>query len=282
MGIREIDCELVSAKVAALFENAAVFLPDDVKEAIISAEKNETDTRAALILGMLRENFEYAEESGTPICQDTGMAVVFLEVGQDVHITGGALEEAVNKGVRLGYARGFLRKSVVADPLRRINTGDNTPAVIHMRIIPGDGIKITALPKGFGSENMSALRMFNPSASENDIADFVADCVKRAGGQPCPPVIIGVGIGGTAEKACLMAKHALANDISAPNESGFYAALEQKILEKVNQTGVGPQGMGGHTTALRVLIEAYPTHIAGLPIAVNIGCHAARHMSARI
>jgi fumarate hydratase subunit alpha len=210
------------------------------------------------------------------------MAVLFIDIGQDVHIRGGSLEDAVNEGVRQAYAEGYLRKSVVADPLERVNTQDNTPAVIHERIVPGDKITITAMPKGFGSENMSALKLFNPSASEDNIIKFVVDSVVKAGGRPCPPVIIGVGIGGTAEKACLMAKHALTRDLSKSNENEKYAALEKKILEKVNASGVGPQGMGGDTTALAVLIEYYPTHIAGLPVAVSLGCHAGRHASATI
>ena len=268
--------------MCAIFMDAAVFLPADVRNAIENAKNKEMSAHAKQILEILAENCRYAEESGIPICQDTGMAVVFIELGQDVHISGDNLEDAVNKGVRQGYERGYLRKSVVADPLNRVNTGDNTPAVIHVRIVPGDKIRITAMPKGFGSENMSAVRMFTPSASDEEIADFVVETVVRAGGMPCPPVVIGVGIGGTAEKACLLAKQALIRDLTESNENPAYAQLEEKILRRVNLTGLGPQGMGGRVTALAVLIEYFPTHIAGLPVAVNISCHACRHKTAVI
>ncbi len=280
--IRKIEAKTITETVRALFEDAAVFLPEDVKGAIERARENETSARAAQILDILKDNYVYAEASGTPVCQDTGMAVVFLDIGQDVHIVGGSVEDAVNEGVRQAYTKGYLRKSVVADPLSRVNTGDNTPAVIHERIVPGDRLRITAVPKGFGSENMSALKLFNPSASEDDIVGFIVDTVVRAGGKPCPPIIIGVGIGGTAEKACLMAKHALTRDLMEENRDRRYAALEKKILARVNATGVGPQGMGGDTTALGVSVEKYPTHIAGLPVAVCLGCHAGRHASATL
>lgn len=282
MSIREINSEVITQTVCALFMDAAVFLPADVRNAIENAKNKEMSAHAKQILEILAENCRYAEESGIPICQDTGMAVVFIELGQDVHISGDNLEDAVNKGVRQGYERGYLRKSVVADPLNRVNTGDNTPAVIHVRIVPGDKIRITAMPKGFGSENMSAVRMFTPSASDEEIADFVVETVVRAGGMPCPPVVIGVGIGGTAEKACLLAKQALIRDLTESNENPAYAQLEEKILRRVNLTGLGPQGMGGRVTALAVLIEYFPTHIAGLPVAVNISCHACRHKTAVI
>lgn len=282
MSIREINSKLITQTVSALFMNAAVFLPHDVKNAIDCAVNKESSPHAGKVLEILAENYKYAEESGIPICQDTGMAVVFIELGQDVHISGDNLEDAVNKGVGLGYKQGYLRKSVVADPLDRKNTGDNTPAVIHVRIVPGDRVKITAMPKGFGSENMSAIRMFTPSARKREIVEFIVETVKKAGGKPCPPVIIGIGIGGTAEKACLLAKQALARDLSKPNENPAYAELEATILNRVNATGIGPQGMGGCVTALAALIEYFPTHIAGLPVAVNISCHACRHSSAVI
>ena len=275
--IRDVDSGVITKAVSELFTDAAVYLPDDIKKAISKARQYETSIRAKQILDILVENFEYAEESGTPICQDTGMAVVFIDLGQDVHISGASLDDAVNAGVREGYEKGYLRKSVVADPLLRINTGDNTPAVIHTRIVPGDKITITAVPKGFGSENMNSVRMFNPSATEEEITEYIVQTVKNSGGMPCPPIVLGIGIGGTTEKACLMAKHALTRNIEEKNENERYASLEEKILKKVNETGVGPQGMGGDTTALGVSIEYYPTHIAGLPVAVNIGCHADRH-----
>ncbi len=214
-----------------------------------------------------------------PICQDTGMACVFLEIGQDVHFTGGNLTEAVNEGVRRGYANGYLRKSVVKDPVRRGNTGDNTPAMLYTEIVPGDQVKITVAPKGFGSENMSQLKMFTPSAKREDIIGFIVDCVKTAGSNPCPPVVIGVGIGGDFEYSAILAKKALCRNVSVRNSDSFYADMEQELLEKINALDIGPQGFGGKTTALCVNIETYPTHIAGLPVAVNVGCHVTRHAS---
>lgn len=279
MEIREISGETIAAAVERLFLRANTVLPQDMKESLLNARGGETAENAVEILNVLVENYEYAEKSNTPICQDTGMAVVFLEIGSDVHITGMLPEEAVNEGVRRAYVNGYFRKSVVVDPLRRTPGHDNTPAVVHISIVRGDRVKITAMPKGFGSENMSALRMFNPSVAKEEIEDFVAGVVKDAGGRPCPPVVVGVGIGGTAEKACLLAKRALAREAGSANGDPLYAEMERRILEKINATGVGPQGMGGRTTALSVSIEPFATHIAGLPVAVNLCCHVNRHAS---
>ncbi|MBR5114618.1 MAG: fumarate hydratase [Oscillospiraceae bacterium] len=273
--MKNISCEDISALVAELCIRAATELPSDVAELLKNAAKTETCPAAAAALGDLVENFSYAAESGLPICQDTGMAVVFADAGQDVRITGGLFEDAVNEGVRRGYERGYLRKSVVGDPLRRVNTEDNTPAVIHTRLVAGDGINITVAPKGFGSENMSSLTMLLPSASADAVAETVADAVVRAGAKPCPPLIVGVGLGGTAEQAMLEAKRALLRP--GDNPDPFYAALEADILAKINERGCGAQGFGGDHTALAVRIEPLPTHIAGLPCAVNISCHADRH-----
>jgi fumarate hydratase subunit alpha len=228
------------------------------------------------------ENFKYAAEKGVPICQDTGMTVIFAEVGQEVHIVGGSFQDAVNEGVRRGYVNGYLRKSVVRDPLRRENTNDNTPAVLHTSIVPGDGLTITVAPKGFGSENMSAMKMFLPSCKQEDIEDFIAQCVSTAGSNPCPPVVVGVGLGGTVEKAALLAKHALTRPVDQRNPDEYYADMEKRTLDKINALGIGPQGFGGIKTAIAVNIETYPTHIAGLPCVVNMSCHATRHASATI
>ena len=224
-------------------------------------------------------NLKAAQELQVPICQDTGMAIIFLEIGQDVHFTNGNLNDAVNEGVRRGYSEGLLRCSIVADPLRRVNTNDNTPAVIHTAITEGKQVKITVAPKGFGSENMSQIKMFTPSATAEAIEDYVVSVTKDAGSNPCPPIIIGVGIGGDFEWSACLAKKALCRDIALRNEDPFYAEMESNILDKINQTGIGPQGFGGDTTALAVNIEKYATHIAGLPVAVNIGCHVTRHKS---
>lgn len=273
--MKYISCADITELVAELCVRAATVLPQDVAELLKKAAEAETCPAAAAALGDLVENFGYAAESGLPICQDTGMAVVFADIGQDAHITGGLFEEAVNEGVRRGYERGYLRKSVVGDPLRRVNTEDNTPAVIHTRLVEGDGLTITVAPKGFGSENMSALAMLLPSASADAVAEAVADAVVRAGAKPCPPLIVGVGLGGTAEQAMLAAKRALLR----PGENGdpFYASLEADMLARINGRGCGAQGFGGNNTALAVRIEPLPTHIAGLPCAVNISCHADRH-----
>ena len=238
---------------------------------------NEPSKVARQMLESIQENIAIAEEGIFPLCQDTGMACVFLEIGQDVHITGGNLEDAINEGVRRGYGDGYLRKSIVRDPLDRVNTGDNTPAYINYDIVPGENIKITVAPKGFGSENMSRIKMFPPAAGEKGVKDFVVETAKLAGANPCPPIVIGVGIGGTFDKAALMAKKALLKPLDMPNENEFYQHMEDELLERINSLGIGPQGFGGRTTALAVNIITAPTHIAGLPVAVNVNCHVSRH-----
>ncbi len=275
--MREIDCREITAAVEKLCIRANIFLPPEIGIMLEARWESETAEPARSILGDLVENFQTAAEKNIPICQDTGMAVVFMDVGQDVHITGGLLEEAVNEGVRRGYENGYLRKSVVADPIRRGNTGDNTPAVLHTRIVGGDTIKITVAPKGFGSENMSSLRMLLPSASQEEVEDYIVSAVKAAGSNPCPPMIVGVGIGGTFELCAELSKRALARPADEHNPDPYYADMERRLLEKINALGIGPQGFGGKDTALAVNIEVYPTHIAGLPCAVNIGCHVTRH-----
>ena len=278
--MREIDVSYLTGKIAELCVKANKILPSSLAEKISSAVECETDALPKAVMGDIRENLSCARELDIPICQDTGMAVVFIEVGQDVHFTGGSFEEAINDGVAKGYEEGLLRKSVVRDPLKeRVNTGDNTPAVIHTKIVEGDKVKITVAPKGFGSENMSALRMMTPSATREDIINFVIESVIKAGGNPCPPIVLGVGIGGDFEAVALSAKRALCRDVSVRNPDVFYADMEEEILRRVNETDIGPQGFGGKTTALAVNIEVLPTHIAGLPVAVNVGCHVTRHMT---
>lgn len=280
--MREINCDRIIEAVRRLCIEANYVLPQDVRSCIEAASDMEASAVGRGIFEDMRENYRLAESENLPICQDTGMAVVFCDVGQDVHITGGLLSEAVDEGVRRGYLEGYLRLSVVSDPLRRVNTNDNTPAVLHVRLVRGDGIDITVAPKGFGSENMSALRMFTPSATAEDIEDFVVECVSQAGSNPCPPVILGIGLGGTMEQAAILAKRAIATrgDIRSGDE--FYADMERRILEKVNRLGIGPQGLGGRVTALYVNIETAATHIAGLPCAINFSCHAARHAHIRL
>ena len=249
---------------------------------IEQAEKKEESPVGKGILQDIVTNFQMAREKGVPICQDTGMAVVFLEIGQEVHITGGSLNDAIHLGVHNGYLNGFLRCSVVGDPLRRQNTGDNTPAVIHTTIVSGDGFHITVAPKGFGSENMSAMRMFTPAASWQDIEDWIVSSVSTAGSNPCPPVIVGVGLGGTIEQCALEAKKALMMPMDTPNPDEFYGEKEQALLKHINRLGIGPQGMGGRITALAVRIRPYATHIAGLPCVVNMSCHVTRHASGEL
>lgn len=278
MGMRGIRGEEITAAVARLCVEANRELPGSLEKLVRDSRGLETGQTGKAILGDLADNLDAAREMGIPICQDTGMAVVFAQVGQDVHIEGD-FEEAVNEGVRRGYVEGLLRCSVVADPLRRGNTGDNTPAILYTRLVPGDKLTLTVAPKGFGSENMSRLKMFTPAASPEDIVDFVTETVKVAGANPCPPVVLGVGIGGDFELCAYLAKKALCRDAALRHPDPYYAELEGKMLEKVNETGVGPQGFGGKVTALCVNIEAYPTHIAGLPVAVNVGCHVTRHKS---
>ena len=277
--MREIPVSDITEAVARLCVEANRSLPADLEASIVSALQREENALGRSILCDLCENMRAARELGLPVCQDTGMAVVFAEIGQEVHFTGGSFEEAVNKGVHRGYTEGLLRCSVAADPIRRGNTGDNTPAVIHTRLVPGDRVSLTVAPKGFGSENMSRLQMMTPAATEEDLIAFVAETVRLAGGNPCPPVVLGVGIGGDFEQCALLAKTALCRPVSERNKDPFYAGLEEKMLRAVNETGVGPQGFGGDTTALAVNIEWAPTHIAGLPIAVNVGCHVTRHGS---
>ena len=280
--MREIDVALITDCIEGLCIEANKVLPTDLCSKICAARQSESNIGAQSILADLERNIEAAKELDIPVCQDTGMAVIFLEIGQDVHLVGGNLTAAVNEGVRRGYNRGYLRKSVVADPMRRKNTDDNTPAVIHTTIVDGDSVNITVTPKGFGSENMSGVRMLTPSATREEVIAAVVDVVKAAGSNPCPPMVVGVGIGGDFEYAALLAKKALCRSADTPNPDEYYAALEQDMLTAVNQTGIGPQGFGGDTTALYVNIEQYPTHIAGLPVAVNIGCHVTRHKSAKI
>lgn len=275
--MREIAASQITDVVERLCIEACQYLPEDVKTAIRQCRKEEDWAIAQGVLDNIIKNFEIAEREQVPICQDTGMACVFLEIGQDVHITGGGLREAVDEGVRRGYENGYLRKSVVKDPVRRGNTGDNTPAMLYTEIVPGEQIRVTVAPKGFGSENMSAVRMFKPSAGIEGIKDFILETVEAAGPNPCPPIVIGVGIGGTFDKAALLAKKALLRDLGSKNPDPYYAELEGEMLEKVNCLGIGPQGFGGRTTAIGLNIETLPTHIAGMPCAININCHVTRH-----
>ena len=279
--IRRIPAQDVRETVCRLFIEANHCLGCDVERAIESAEGAETESVAKSVLSSLRENLGVARALGVPVCQDTGMAVVFVELGALVHIEGDTLENAINEGVRDAYINGKLRLSVVRDPFYyRENTGDNTPAIIHVRCVPGNELKITAAPKGFGSENMSRIRMFTPSASESDLVSFVVDAVRSAGSNPCPPITLGVGIGSDFEGCAILAKRALTRDLGTPSPDPRYADLEKRILREVNALGIGPQGFGGKTTALAVHIETAPTHIAGLPVAVNINCHVVRHVCA--
>ena len=280
--MREIDVFLIKDAVCKLCISANKILPCDLKNKMSDSVKNESDKLAKSVLYDLCENFKAAEKLDIPVCQDTGMAVVFLEIGQDVHFVGGDLYNAVNEGVAKGYEEGLLRKSVVSDPLRRKNSNDNTPAVIHTKIVSGDKVTVTVCPKGFGSENMSKIFMLTPAQGEKGVVDSVIKTVKDAGSKPCPPIVVGVGIGGDFEGCALLSKMALCRDISTKNADKYYADLEDRILEEINNLGIGPQGFGGNTTALSVNIETAPTHIAGLPVAVNIGCHVTRHKKAVI
>ncbi len=275
--MREIEAVQITEVVERLCIEANEHLPEDVKKTIQECRRDEDGEIAKGILDNMIENFQIADQECVPICQDTGMACVFLEIGQDVHIIGGDLREAVDEGVRRGYEKGYLRKSVVKDPIRRGNTNDNTPAVMYTEIVPGEHITITVAPKGFGSENMSRIAMLKPSAGLSGIKDFILETVELAGPNPCPPVVVGVGIGGTFDKAALLAKKALLRPLDSSHEDPYYGELEKEMLEKINELGIGPQGFGGKTTALGVNIETMPTHIAGMPIAVNINCHVTRH-----
>ncbi|MBQ2316433.1 MAG: fumarate hydratase [Clostridia bacterium] len=277
--MKEIDVSRISDTVARLCIEANKILPDDIKRAIENAVGCEQNPLGKSVLCDLCENMDAAARLDIPVCQDTGMAVVFLEIGQDIHLTGGDLYDAVNDGVKNGYRDGLLRKSVVSDPLRRVNTDDNTPAVIHTKIVSGDRIRITVAPKGFGSENMSGIKMLTPAHSRQGVIDAVLEIVKRASNNPCPPMVIGVGIGGDFEQCAYLSKLALCRSIDVRNSDDYYCELENELLEKINALDIGPQGFGGNTTALAVNIEYAPTHIAGLPVAVNIGCHVTRHRS---
>jgi fumarate hydratase subunit alpha len=274
--MREISAAQITEVVKRLCVEANCHLPQDVKNCIEGCYAAEPWAPAREILERIMENYQIADNENVPICQDTGVACVFLKIGQEVHVSGN-IEEAVNEGVRQGYGEGYLRKSVVGDPLNRVNTGDNTPAMIYYELVPGDKLEIMVAPKGFGSENMSQIKMLRPSDGVEGVIDFVAQVVKEAGPNPCPPIIVGVGIGGTFDKAAYLAKKALMRSADERHPEPYYAELEQKILDKINALGIGPQGFGGKTTALCVNIEKFPTHIAGLPVAVNINCHVTRH-----
>lgn len=276
--MKTIKSEAITKAVRDLCIEANCHLPADIKGAIATCKACEPFAIAKTVLDKIEENYQIADEDNVPICQDTGLACVFLEIGQDVHIEGN-LKEAVDEGVRQGYVEGYLRKSCVGDPIERVNTGDNTPAVIYYDIVEGDALKITVAPKGFGSENMSQIKMLKPSDGLQGVKDFILKVVEEAGPNPCPPIVVGVGIGGTFDKAAYLAKKALMRPVDQRNKKPFYAELEKEMLEKINQLGIGPQGFGGKTTALAVNIETLPTHIAGLPVAVNINCHVTRHQS---
>ena len=281
--MRELDTQIIEKTTAELFIKANYALPDDLYKKIENSVSYEPEALPRRILEKLLKNCAAAKELNIPICQDTGMAVVFLEVGREVHLMGKPLEEAVNAGVREAYDLGYMRKSIVRDPFfERVNTDDNTPAILFTRITEGDRVRITAAPKGFGSENMSAVRMFTPSAKKEDIVGFVVETVKKAGSNPCPPITVGVGLGGDFEYCAYLSKKALIRDTNLRHPDARYAALEKEMCDAVNALGIGPQGFGGETTCLAVNIETYPTHIAGLPCAVNIGCHVTRHASAEI
>lgn len=276
--MRELDAQQITQTVKRLCIGANCSLPDDVMRCIEACRAAEDWPAACGILDSILQNDRMAKAQGLPACQDTGFACVFLELGQELHVTG-SIEDAVNEGVRLGYTQGYLRKSMVRDPFDRVNTGDNTPAMIYYEITPGDKLKITVAPKGIGSENMSQIKMLKPSDGLDGVKAFVLDVIEQAGANPCPPVVVGVGVGGTFDKAAYLAKKALLRPVDIPHPNPFYAALERELLQSINRTGIGPQGFGGKTTALAVCIEAMPTHIAGLPVAVNLNCHVARHQT---
>ena len=280
--MREIEVRTITDAVRRLCIQACQQLPQAVQALLAQAEAGEPFAPAKDTLGLILKNAEVARTQPAPICQDTGMAVVYVDVGQEVHLTGGWLEDAVNEGVRQGYEQGYLRKSVVRDPIRRGNTGDNTPAILHTRIVPGDRLRIVVSPKGFGSENMSRVAMLTPAEGLEGVKRFVVETARLAGANPCPPMMLGVGMGGTFEKVAELAKEALVELREGPHPDPYYAALEDELLAEVNALGIGPQGFGGKTTALSVRIKAYPTHIAGLPVAVNVGCHVTRHAEAEL
>ena len=275
-----IHSDQIIQTVKELCISACMQLPEDVTQTIRQAAETEPFAPAQSILQQLRENAQTAEQRQIPICQDTGMAWVMVELGQEMQLKGMLLQQAVDEGVRRGYTEGYLRKSVVKDPLNRVNTLDNTPALLHVELVKGDTMTITVAPKGFGSENMSRLAMLTPSAGAEGVKDFVVDAVRQAGGNPCPPIVVGVGIGGSFDRVALLAKKALMQPLNRPNPEPYYAAMEEELLQRINELGIGPQGFGGRTTALGVKILTYPTHIAGLPVAVNINCHVTRHRQA--
>ncbi len=275
--MREIKVSTITSAIKDLCINANYYLDQDIRDRLQEAQDKETFPIAKEMLTKIMINADIAKNEQMPMCQDTGMACVFVELGQEVHIAGGSLEEAIHEGVRQGYTEGYLRKSVVKDPLDRVNTKDNTPAIIYYNIVPGDKLKITVAPKGFGSENMSGIKMLKPADGVEGVKEFIIETVKKAGPNPCPPIVVGVGIGGTFDRAANLAKKALIRPTAERNANPMYADLEAELLEKINALGIGPQGFGGRTTALAVNIEYYPTHIAGLPVAVNINCHATRH-----
>ena len=280
--MRTLDVKEITKAVAQLSIETNRHLSPDMEQAFQKAKQQESWPLARDTLDKIGENMWAAQEMGLAICQDTGMACVFLEIGQDVHFTGGSLQEAVDEGVRQGYTQGYLRKSVVSDPIQRGNTGDNTPAVLYTDIVPGDKVKVTVAPKGFGSENMSRIAMLKPAQGQQGVEDFIFETARLAGPNPCPPMVLGVGIGGTFERCALLAKRALLRPVDSSNPDPFYGEMEQRLLERINELGTGPAGYGGKTTALAVLIETFPTHIAGLPVAVNVSCHVTRHGSVEL
>ncbi len=275
--MRDIDVGEITSAIKGLSTEANYYLGDDVVKALNSASEKEESPLGKEIINQILENARIAATEDMPLCQDTGLSAIFVDLGQDVHLVGDGLEEAIQDGIRQGYGDGYLRKSMVEDPLRRKNTGDNTPAVISVRIVPGDKIRITILPKGGGSENMSAIRMLKPSDGESAVKDFILETVRNAGGNPCPPIIVGVGVGGSFDKCAYLAKRALLREVGSVHSDRYYAGMEKELLERINDTGIGPQGLGGRTTALAVHIETHPCHIASLPVAVNLQCHSARH-----
>ncbi|MBQ3053457.1 MAG: fumarate hydratase [Clostridia bacterium] len=280
--MRNVSCDTITATVADLVQKANYFLNEDISCALKNSLLKERSTTGRDVLRNIIENADIAREKQVAICQDTGMVIVLAKIGQEVHIEGGNITDAINAGVSKGYREGYMRFSVVKDPLRRENTGDNTPAIIYYDIVPGEDIELTVLPKGFGSENMGGVKMLKPSMGEDGVKDFVIETVKNAGPNPCPPIVVGVGIGGSMDKAALLSKVALARGIDTSNPDKYYADMENELLEKINMLGIGPAGLGGVSTALGVNIESYPTHIAGLPVAVTISCHVTRHAKAKI
>lgn len=280
--MRTIQASEITALVRELCIRANCVLPEDIRASFVDGQAREQSPLGKEIFGKMLENCDLACKNGMPVCQDTGMAVVFVEIGQDVHLEGGLLADAVNEGVRQGYVDGYLRCSVVSDPLRRVNTDDNTPAILYTTLVAGDRVQIMVAPKGFGSENMSAMKMFTPAATREDIIDFIVDACDRAGSNPCPPIIIGVGLGGTSDKAAYLAKRALMRPAGQRAADPFYAEMEEEIVRRVNALGIGPQGLGGSVTALSAAVEPFATHIAGLPCVINIGCHVTRHAEGEI